>query len=412
LFSELLKADWLQLGKIRLNYAEVGNDAPYASIFDTYDQITPFNRNSMVSVAGVKNNPNLKSERTKSIEGGLELSMFQGRVGLDLALYKQNTVDQILPVTLSTATGRLSKYINAGELENKGIEIQLNLVPVKVGDFNWTVTLNWARNKNKVVDLAPGIENLQLGSLQGGVSINARKGEPYGAIQGTDYQYVNGQRLVRSTGYYRRTTSSDIVIGNINPDWNGGISNAFNYKGFRFSFLIDIQQGGDIFSLDQWYGQATGIYKESVRLNDLGNPIRNQVYTVYDDPTTPMLDKPGGIVLPGVFEDGTPNNVRIEGADYRAFGYVYWPNSAYIYDASYVKLREVVLSYSIPQRITGNSFLSGATINLIGSNLWIIHKNLPYSDPEANQSSGNLQGWQSGALPSTRNIGIGINVQF
>jgi TonB-linked SusC/RagA family outer membrane protein len=412
LFSELLKAEWLQLGKVRLNYAEVGNDAPYASILDTYDQITPFNRNPMTSVADIKNNPNLKSERTKSIEGGLELAMFQGRIGLDLALYKQNTVDQILPVTLSTATGRTSKYINAGELENKGIELQLNLVPVKVGDFNWTLTLNWARNKNKVVDLAPGIENLQLGSLQGGISINARKGEPYGAIQGTGFQYVNGQKLVSSTGYYERTLSSDIVIGNINPDWNGGISNALNYKGFRFSFLIDIQQGGDIFSLDQWYGQATGIYKESARTNDLGNPIRKQVYTVYGDPTTPVLDNPGGIILPGVFEDGTPNNVRIEGGDYSAFGYVYWPNSAYIYDASYVKLREVVLSYSIPSNILGKSFVAGATINLIGSNLWIIHKNLPYSDPEANQSSGNLQGWQSGALPSTRNFGISVNVQF
>ncbi|HLO59972.1 MAG TPA: SusC/RagA family TonB-linked outer membrane protein [Bacteroidales bacterium] len=412
LFSEILKANWLQLGKVRLNYAEVGSDAPYASINDIYTQITPFNRNSMVSVSSIKNNPNLKPERTKSIEGGLELSMFQSRVGLDLALYKQNTVDQILPITLSRATGRSFKYVNAGEIENKGIEVQLNLVPVKVNDFSWTLSLMWSRNKNQVKDLAPGIENLELGSLQGGVSINARKGEPYGAIQGTDFQYVNGQRLVRASGYYRRTTSSDIVIGNINPDWNGGISNALAFRGLKLSFLIDIQKGGDIFSLDQWYGQATGIYKESVRKNDLGNPIRNHVYTVYGDPTTPMLENPGGIIFPGVFEDGTPNNVRVEGADYRAFGYVYWPNSAYIYDASYVKLREVVLTYALPPRILGKSFISGASINFIGSNLWIIHKNLPYSDPEAGQSSGNLQGWQSGALPSTRNFGVGINVQF
>jgi outer membrane receptor protein involved in Fe transport len=189
----------------------------------------------------------------------------QGRAGFDLALYKQNTINQILPVTISFATGYSSKYINAGEIENKGVELQLRGTPVKLGAFAWDITVNWAKNVNKVVSLKEGVQNLQLGALQGGITINARVGEPYGTIQGTDYQFVNGRKLVRATGYYRRSTTSDNVIGNMNPDWTSGILNAFSYKNVRLSFLIDIQHGGDIFSLDQWYGQATGLYKESVR---------------------------------------------------------------------------------------------------------------------------------------------------
>jgi len=412
LFSELVDANWLQLGKLRLNYAEVGNDAPWASTSDVYDPVAPFAGNPMVSVPITKNNADLKPERTKSIEAGLELSFLQGRAGIDLALYKQNTINQILPVTISLATGYSSKYINAGEIENKGVELQLTGTPVKLNEFAWDITVNWAKNVNKVVELKEGITNLQLGSLQGGITINARVGEPYGTIQGTDFQYVNGQRLVRANGYYRRSTTSDKVIGNINPDWTGGVLNAFTYKNLRFSFLIDIQHGGDLFSLDQWYGQATGLYKESVANNDLGNPVRNQVYTDYGDATTPMLDNPGGIINEGVYADGTTNTLRVEGGDYRFKGYVYWPNSVYIYDASYVKLREVVLTYNLPSQLMAKTFMSAASVSFVGSNLWIMSKNLPYADPEASQSSGNIQGWQGGTLPATRNFGISLNVQF
>ncbi len=146
LFSEVLDAQWLQLGKIRLNYAEVGNDAPWASVSDTYVPITPFGT-SMVSVPSTKNNDKLKSERTKSIEAGLEMSMFQNRLGFDLAIYKQNTINQIMPVTVSYATGYSSKYVNAGEIQNKGIELHLTGVPVKLGDFQWDLTLELGQER-------------------------------------------------------------------------------------------------------------------------------------------------------------------------------------------------------------------------------------------------------------------------
>lgn len=409
LFSELVKANWMQLGKIRLNYAEVGNDAPFASIIDTYVLVAPFSGNPLVTVANTKNNPDLKPERTKSIEGGIEMSLFKSRLGFDLALYKSNTVNQILPVTVSYATGYGAKFVNAGELQNKGVELKFTGTPFKRNAFEWDVTLNWTRNRNEVVALEEGIQNLQIASLQGGVTINARVGEPYGAIQGTDYTFLNGKHIVGPDGYYQLTSTSDIVIGNVNPDWNGGLQNAFSYKGVSLSFLIDVQKGGSIFSLDQWYGQATGLYPETVFTNDLGNPVRDPVVGNGENGYSPAS---GGVILNGVMEDGTPNKIRVAANDYRLFGYYSNPNSAFVYDASFVKLREVVLSYALPRNLLSRSFIAGASLSLVGSNLWIIHKNLPYSDPEASQSAGNIQGWQSGVLPATRNFGLTLNVQF
>ncbi len=409
LFSELFKAPWLQLGKLRLNYAEVGNDAPWASILDTYNPIAPFNGTAMVTVGERKSNAELKPERTKSIEAGLEMSLFQSRLGFDLALYKSNTINQILPVTVSYATGYRSKYVNAGEIQNKGIELKFMITPLKVSGFQWDITLNWAKNLNEVVSLKEGITNLQIGSLQGGITINARVGEPYGTIQGTDYTFLNGKHIIKSNGYYNLSATSDIVIGNINPNWTGGIHNKFSYKDVSLSFLVDIQNGGDIFSLDMWYGLGTGLYPETDFINDLGNPVRDPVTgnaATGGDPTS------GGVVLDGVLADGTVNKRRVAGNNYQLFGWARNPNSAYVYDASYVKLREVVFTYNLPKTLMAKTFINGASVSFVGSNLWIIHKNLPYADPEAGQSAGNIQGWQSGVMPTTRNFGFSLNLQF
>lgn len=415
LFSNLLEgATWLQLGKLRLGYAEVGNDAPWGSTKDTYDNNGLFGGVAMYSLPNAKANELLKPERTKSIEAGLEMVFFQNRLGFDFSYYKNNTVDQIIPVSVSYATGYSSKWVNAGEVENKGVELTLRGTPVVNSDFRWDVTVNWAKNNNTVVALQEGLENLQIAALQGGVTINARVGEPYGTIQGTDYVYAdNGEPIVGDNGYYLRTETSDIILGNVNPDWTGGINNAFSYKDWSLSFLVDFQQGGSIFSLDQWYGMATGLYEETDFINDLGNPVRDPiVYVNKDDPSQGVKPESGGLILPGVKEDGTPNDVRVEGGDYRVFGYSRNPNSKFVFDASYIKLREVVLSYSIPKASLVNSPIKGATFSLVGSNLWIISKDLTHADPEATQSSGNVQGWQSGVMPTTRNFGLTVNLQF
>lgn len=400
-----MNADWLQLGKIRLNYAEVGNDAPALAVLDTYVSKAPFSGNTVVSVPDTKNNANLMPERTKSMEAGLEMRMFQSRVGIDVALYKTNTVDQLMPVDVSFATGYMSTWVNAGEIENKGIEVAMFLTPVRSSDFSWNIGINWARNVNKVISLfideaGNEVKNLQISDLQGGVSINARVGEPYGAIMGIDYVYhENGEPIVGSNGLYQTTSTSDQVIGNVNPDWIGGINNMFSYKDFSLSFLIDWQEGGSIFSLDQWYGVGTGMYEETADNNDLGNPQR--------DP----ISEGGGIILDGVLEDGSPNDIRIE-SDIFAEGWVASPNARFVYDANYIKLRELIFTYNLPKSLMDRSPLAGASISFVGSNLWIINKSLPHADPEASQGAGNIQGWQGGVMPTTRNFGFSINLQF
>ncbi|NOQ24337.1 MAG: SusC/RagA family TonB-linked outer membrane protein [Bacteroidales bacterium] len=401
IFSELMSSDWLQFGKFRISYAEVGNSANFDQITDTYNVYAGLG-GGIASVSNTKKNPDLRPEKSKSLEGGLEMYFFNKRLGFDLALYKVNTIDQILPVRVSSATGYNFKVINAGEIENKGLEFSLNATPVTQKNFSWDININYAKNINKVISLTEGLDNLQLGTFQGGVTINAMVGEPYGVIYGTDYTYLDGEKVVdAANGQYIKTGTSDNVIGNVNPDWNGGILNRLTYKNLSFSFLIDVQKGGDIFSLDMYYGLATGLYEETSYINDLGNPVRNS------------LADGGGFINPGVNEDGSENTTRIDASRYGAFGYRRGlPDRAFVYDASYVKLREVTLTYTLPDKLFNTFFLSGASLSFVGSNLWIIYKNLPYADPESGLGAGNLQGYSTGSLPTTRNFGFNVKLQF
>jgi len=400
-FSKLIEADWLSFGKVRLNYAEVGNDAPFNSLIDTYAKPDIFGTQTLYSVSSTKRNPNLKPERTSSLEAGLQMKFLKNRVGFDFSYYKTNTKNQIMPVAITGATGYTNKYVNAGEVENKGIELSLNATPVQTDNFSWDMSINFSRNRNKVLSLFDGVDNLQLGSFQGNVTLNATVGQPYGILKGTDFVYLNGKRVINSSGYYEVSAGSAENIGNVNPDYNAGISNSFKYKNLSLSFLIDIQKGGSLFSLDHWYGEGTGIYASSVGLNSLGNPIRN------------TIANGGGLILDGVQADGSVNTIPGRYDYYgNALGWGRAPNALHVYDASYIKLREVALTYNLPSKMLEKSFFKSVQFSLTGSNLWIIHKNLPYADPESGLSSGNLQGYQSGVMPTTKDVGFNVKLQF
>lgn len=410
IFSNKLGESWpaLSFGKVRVNYAEVGNTAPALSLLNTYvkptnlngDTRDAFGGQTLFATGSILNNPNLKPERTKSAEIGLEMKFLKNRVGFDITAYRTLSIDQIMPVSISKATGYDKKYVNAGTIENKGIELSAFAIPVQTGDFSWKLNANFTMNRNKVVELYDGVNNLPLGSFQGGVTLNASIGEPYGVLKGTNFVYLNGQKVVNANGYYAQTDATS-VIGNITPNWKMGITNSFNYKALSFSFLIDIQKGGSVFSLDQYYGRATGLYAETVFLNDNGVSIREKI------------DNGGGYIVPGVLADGTANTKRVSAENYGLLGYVRNPAAAFVYDASYVKLREVTVSYKLPANLFGGSnFIKGATLSAVGRNLWIIHKNLPYADPEDGLTSGNLSGFQSGVYPSVREIGASLKFSF
>ncbi|MFD1293557.1 SusC/RagA family TonB-linked outer membrane protein [Lutibacter holmesii] len=403
LFSSLIDSNAIQLGKLRVGYAKTGNSASPLSVYDVYVLGDNVGGQAIASLPSTKNNNDLKNEISNEMEVGLEMAFLQNRVGFDLSYYYKTSEDLITPASITAATGYTRQWINAGEIENKGVELSLYGSPVKTSDFEWRVDVNWGKNKSEVLSLPDGLENLQLTSLQGGVSINATIGEAYGQIKGSDFVYAdNGGKIVnQETGYYEKTASTSENLGSFQADWKGGINNSFKYKNLSFSFLIDVQKGGNVFSLDTWYGYATGLYDFQAGTNDLGNEKR-----------TSLADG-GGVILPGVAPDGTPNEVRSR-YDYYANGegYARAPNALHVYDAGYVKLREVSLAYAFPSHLFENSFIENLTFTATGRNLWIIDKSLPYSDPEAGLSSGNVQGYQSGAYPSTKDFGFNVKIEF
>lgn len=401
-FSNLLKKDWLTFGKIRANYAVVGNDTDPYQVFNTYGVGASFNGSATATNPSFFNNPNLKSEESQDIELGLELQLFKNRLGLDLSYYSRKTVDLITPIAVSSGTGATNLWLNGADMENKGIELVLNGKPIKTEDFSWDIKFNYAKNRSEVTRLAEGVEFIQLASVQGGVTLGAALGEPFGVIRGRDFVYSDsGERVVGTNGYYLRTSGSNNVIGNINPDWTGGVKNTFRYKNISMGFLIDIQKGGDVFSLDTYYGYATGLYDFTAGTNHLGNPVRDAVADG------------GGVILPGVQADGTPNTVVADATTYaNPWGYVRTPQASHVYDASFVKLREVSLTYNFSDKIAKRLFMQNLSLSVIGRNLWIIHKNTPYADPESGLSAGNIQGYQSGVYPAVKEIGASLKFEF
>ncbi|MEN7549366.1 SusC/RagA family TonB-linked outer membrane protein [Rapidithrix thailandica] len=401
-FSEVINTNWMDFGKVRLSYGEVGNDTDANRTSDAYKRFDNFGNTVLYSRNNTKNNPELKPERIKSIEAGLAMAAFDNRVNFDVSFYKTNATDQIMEVKVSDATGYSAKVVNGGEVENRGIELVLggDIIRTNSG-FTWNTTINWTKNQSEVISLAEGVNNFVLGDYQGGVTLNATVGQPFGILKGTGFQYLNGQKVVNDDGYY--VSVADQIIGDPNPDWLGGINNSFSYKGLTLGFLIDIQRGGDVYSLDMHYGQGTGVLANTVGLNDKGNPIRSPV------------EDGGGILFPGVTANGEPNTTYASATTYG--GAFYWgddkfnPGQMTVYDASYVKLRELSLTYTLPKTWI-KSFAQRVDLSLVGRNLWIIDKNLPYADPESGLGAGNAQGYISGAYPTVRSMGFKLDIEL
>ena len=429
IWSEFVDADILSFGKLRANWANVGSDAPANALIDAYGIGTPFNGTTLASAPSTQNNAALLPENTTSTELGLEVKMFDNRLGFDVSSYSRSTENQILPAQVSTATGTYYKYVNAGQIDNTGLEVSAYVTPIKTKDFQWDVNINWSTNDNKVVSLFGDSQSLLLGSVQGGVNMTARVGEAYGTLEGTQFVRDGGTGAplvydwASSRGGARYYTGDVGVIGNVQADWRGGINNAFSYKNVRLSALIDMQMGGDFFSLDTYYGYGTGVYDFSAGTNAAGNPIRSNI----EDGGGLTWDEVAHLGIEGVRQwDGT--SVDAEGNptgttentssmwmnDYgNVLGWALGgPKEMHIHDASFVKLREVALTYTLPTSALGDLPIAGVDVSFVGRNLAILYKNTPFSDPEAGLSAGNLQGYQSGAYPTLREVGVNLRVKF
>lgn len=400
-----VKSPILSFAKLRAGWARVGNDTDPYRLASTYKYENPWGSTPSLSENNALLNANLKPELTSSYEIGTDIRLWQNRIGLDITYYKKVSSNQILDVNISNATGYLSKLLNAGKIENQGVEIQLTASPIKTDAFEWQVGLNWARNKNKVVSLANNLTTYQLNTSYNaltqttstnsfrGLSVEARVGQPYGTFFGKGFLRAPDGQIVYDAQGYPMLESASRVLGNFTPDWIGGFSNTFRYKNLSLSTLIDVKHGGDIFSQSINIGRYTGVLAETT------------------------LGREDGIIGQGVVNKGTaaapeyvPNEKRISSEEYHHKYYLLTNNENTIFDASYVKLREVKLTYMLSGQVFKKLPFRDIAISIVGRNLALLKSNLPHIDPETSYyNDGNLQGIENGQIPTTRTVGFNIS---
>lgn len=402
--------------KIRASYAAIGKDTdPYNT--DIYyesadgfpiENITGWTRSDQLGDA------NLKPESTTSYEIGVETRLLNNRLGFDLSFYKENSKDQILRVPISTTTGYAVFATNAGEIENRGVELILNGTPVDNENFSWDVTLNFSTNKNEVVSIREGIEEIVIGEQFGyagsSPTLKLIPGEAYGNIYGTSYgryglEQESGEilredapLLIGADGF-PEINRTQLILGNTQPAWLGGLSNSFRYKDFSLSFLFDVRQGLEKYNQFDNFLAAFGIAEYTLNREDMK-------------------------VFEGFHEDGSPNSAAVylgqdvgpDGVDYGDGFYRLTYRGVtenFIEDASWVRLRNVSLSYRLPAKLLENTPVSNASITFTGNNLWM---STPYSgfDPETSSTSANsnADGFTGFTYPGLRSYLFTLNVGF
>ncbi|MCR8556700.1 SusC/RagA family TonB-linked outer membrane protein [Mucilaginibacter sp. BJC16-A38] len=419
-FTDAFKIDKkiLSFGKIRLSGAEVGNDTdPYQ--LNLYYNLYPqtFNGQSLGSIATtILPNKNLKPTRTTSFEAGTELKFFTDRLGLDFTYYTSKSKDQINVVALPFSSGFAQEIINAGVVDNKGVEIMLTGKPLAFKNFNWNVSVNFARNVNTVESLAAGVPYLTLSDARWlGVSVVAKPGAAYGSILGYGYQKdPNGNVILDPVTLAPVQSADRTVLGKGTWDWTGGITNSLYYKNFGLTFVIDIKHGSSLFSMTNLFDVIRGSSLATLpgRAEWIKSEEARQTAGMSAEQWA-AAGKVQGYVPQGVVQTGTDAKGNpIYARNTKALDpSVYWANyysdgngiaTPFIYDASYIKMREITASYQIPASLTSKWHIKDITVALVARNPFIIHKNVPNVDPDSNYNNGNGQGLEYGSLPQER----------
>jgi TonB-linked SusC/RagA family outer membrane protein len=417
-----LESDILSFGKIRGSFAQIGKATdPYATIATYQAAAATFKGVTQFSVSRQLPPVQLKNETTTSYEVGLELRFLMDRINIDATYFNNISRDQILGVNISRASGYSSMLINAGEIQNSGIELLVNAGIVRnPKGFNWNMTLNWSKINNMVNELYGDLEALQISNSWGGLTIEARPGKPYGTIMALGFARDDqGRVIVHPTSGRVIKTPVPVEVGNTTPDWLGGIKNSFSYKNVNMSFLIDMRMGGDIFSVTHWFGGYAGV----AEFTAVGDMRENGVIVgknVLEDwgavkaKTTASgaveLDAKGFPVGSGV-----ANDVPIAAQTYFMD---FWGNQeASIIDGSFVKLREITLGYQIPKNILSKTgFIRDAQLSFVGRNLALLYKHKSNNiniDPETGFGTNNAGvGLEQYQIPSSRSLGFRINLSF
>ncbi|MBB2145114.1 SusC/RagA family TonB-linked outer membrane protein [Pedobacter sp. LMG 31464] len=406
MFSRMNKTlpSWISYGKLRASYASVGNDLSPYQLYNTFS----IGKDPLGSTTAGRGNilfdPNVKSELIKSYEAGLEMRFFKSRVGFDLAIYKSNATQQLINLPMDGLSGYTSKKINAGDIENKGIEVMLDgRILNNPNSFNWNVTVNYSANKNVVNSISKDVTTYALGGYDD-VQIMAVAGQKYGEIYGSHLLRVNdpssqynGQLILRNTGLPQKDPQN-IKLGNQQATGLLGVTNAFSYKGVGLSFLVDARFGGKIFS-----GTLADMQQFGTASNTVTNGLRDDI----------LVD---GVVLNTSTNTYEKNTVKVSPQNY--WGAVAGANNlgiteANLYDASNIRLRNVQLSYDLPRKFFASTPIQRVKIGASCNNVWLIKSHMNGLDPESIYATGtNATGFENGSAPTTRTFLFNLTVGF
>ena len=406
-------SDVLNFLKIRGGYAEVGSaTSAYRNSAYYYASTAAFNGTTLMYKQKSAPNYNLKPERARTWEAGIELGMFNNRLHLDLAYYSKSTKDQILYVTTPQSSGITSKLINAGELTNKGIEIQLSGDIIKTKDFTWSSTFNFSKDKSKVKSLADGLDYYSMGWTWG-ISTIAKAGSSWGDLMGTAYERTeDGSIILDASGMPTEVSSQ--VIGNITPKALLSWRHDFKYKDWSAGFMLDMRIGGDLWSQTMNHAYAAGTAKVTA-----DNGIRERALI----PGVDMMKNHHYVLDNG---DGTYTDYATAVANGQAstvsaqdwFEWMYTANETYVFDGSFLKWREFYLTYTFPKAMLKKTkYISGASISFVANNialLWVDSSNTMRIDPESGGVTTTSYGigLEQSSVPSSRSFGFKVNLTF
>lgn len=418
-FSEMARlGDTMPYGKLRMSWAQVGSDT------DPYQLGLVYTKSKFTypgyTIGYIDNNTipnkNLKPTKTNSLEVGLEMRFLSNRVGLDFTYYTQTSKNQIMGMASSWTSGYNYRLINAGEIENKGIEIALNTRPVQIRDFSWDLNVNFSKNSNKVKKLVDDMDMFELEKATWlDVQVAAKVGENFGSIVGPDFKRnANGDILIDPQTGLPQYDKSNHVLGNASWDFTGGVTTNLTYKHLSLSAIFDVKVGGDLYSMSARAACESGKSRETLAGREGWYKSEEQRQAAGIAKGAATWTPTGGFIAPGVIDngDGTyrANDIYVNPEDY-------WMSvcrnapAMFIYDNSYVKCREITLSYDVPKPWL-KKVVKGLTLSFVARNPFIVWKNIPNIDPDSNYNNTTGMGLEYGSLPSRKSYGFNVNVKF
>ena len=378
-FSELWKPSFLSFGKLRAGWAMVGQGTmPFQTALNYNFMSQSLNGNPLGIIVNANiPNPSLVASEATELEFGTELRFLNNRLNLDLTWYKKRSKNEISFITTSSTVGYTGAVLNAGEMENKGVEMLISGQPIKSQQFTWTTSLNATYNDNKVLSLAEGTDVQLLATSRAGVGfLQNLPGKAASQIMAYDYKYdANGNIMQTANGPERGDLKA---YGSAYNKWFAGWNNEFNYKNFNLSILVDGKWGGKLFSATNYYGYIFGLHKETL--------ANRQALDTQPAPTTP--------VTAAAYYANVANNT----------------SHRFVQDASFIKLRQIMLGYNFPTKMFNNK-IQGLNVSLVARNLAILMKKTDNIDPESSYNA-TFPGLELGGVPPVRTFGFNLNVKF